>query len=93
MTRAIRILFSLLCRRITRFRAWLLWISEAGAGGRRVPAPDWIEDLGYTSEQLDEVERICEARLQPFEGTEQYDAKFERCEAMEKSRINPDPFS
>jgi len=52
----------------------------------------WQDDLGYTEEELEDVERLCEAELEEFEGDESYDVKFERCEADEKYRINPDPF-
>jgi hypothetical protein len=52
----------------------------------------WQDDWGYTEEELEDVERLCEAELEEFEGDQRYEVRFERCEEDEKHRINPEPF-
>jgi hypothetical protein len=56
-------------------------------------AGDAIHDYGFTDEQLNRIEAICDERggAHATEDSGRYDEVFDRCENAERFKINPDP--
>jgi len=54
----------------------------------------WLDDAGYTDEELDRVARVCEERARTRASSVglSVDEFYERCERSMKIQIDPDPW-